>query len=217
MPRRSEPNQPGRANTESPRASNPSVSSVASAIPGVVNEAVAPRAEAVPKGVDHTWVVRLMKVEGPAITRMLWRLLGSEPDVQDAYQDCFCKLATRANRGDVKCEKAYAFRTAANIAVEMIRKRNRRRAHWPAIVADQDREDARNVPQTEESENQVDLRAALSELPNHLRNVVILRDLSKMTYEEVGITLGIAPATARVYRRHAVVKLAELLGEGSES
>ena len=35
--------------------------------------------------------------------------------------------------------------------------------------------------------------------------------------EEVGKTLGIDPATARVYRRHAVVKLAALLGEGSES
>ena len=40
----------------------------------------------------------------------------------------------------------------------------------------------------------------------------VLRDLSRLSYEEVGRTLGITPATARVYRRHAVVKLAESLG-----
>jgi hypothetical protein len=34
-----------------------------------------------------------------------------------------------------------------------------------------------------------------------------------MSYKEVARVLGIEPTTARVYRRHAVVKLAELLGE----
>ena len=56
------------------------------------------------------------------------------------------------------------------------------------------------------------LRHAIAQLPAHLRNVIVLRDLSRMPYEEVGRTLGIDPATARVYRRHAVVKLAELIG-----
>ncbi len=51
-------------------------------------------------------------------------------------------------------------------------------------------------------------------LPDHLRNVVVLRDLSRISYEEIGRMLGIEPTTARVYRRHAVVKLAEILDEG---
>ena len=56
------------------------------------------------------------------------------------------------------------------------------------------------------------LREAIASLPRYLGNVIVLRDLSRMSYREVGKTLGIDPATARVYRRHAVVKLAELLG-----
>ena len=57
------------------------------------------------------------------------------------------------------------------------------------------------------------LRVAIAALPPHLASVVVLRDLQQLPYDEVGRTLGITPSTARVYRRHAVVKLAELLDE----
>lgn len=168
----------------------------------------------------HGWVLRLLAGEGPGILRMLWRLLGKEPDVMDAYQDCFCKLIARKKRGKLHSEKAYAYRTAMNIAIEMIRARARHRAHWPGIVADQTRARATADPggpeDAPENDQHAELREAIAELPGHLRNVIVLRDLSRLSYQEVGKTLGIDPATARVYRRHAVVKLAEFLGGGSE-
>ncbi|UCE60214.1 MAG: RNA polymerase sigma factor [Phycisphaerales bacterium] len=148
---------------------------------------------------------------------MLWRLLGREADVLDAYQDCFCKLAhRRGGQTDITSARAYAYRTASNIAVELIRGRRRRQAHLPAIAR------ARIEEQPDEShglaagEGIERLREAIAHLPAHLRNVIVLRDLSGLSYAEVGKTLGIEPATARVYRRHAVVKLAELLNEGED-
>ena len=167
-------------------------------------------------GADHRWVMRLMRAEGPGILRMLWRLLGREQDVLDAYQDCFCKLATRGHGSDLTNARAYAFRTAANIAIEMIRVRRRRGAHWPAVSAQShQRENADprggggDFP-----DRSSDLREAIARLPAHLRNVIVLRDLCRLAYGEVARTLGIEPTTARVYRRHAVVKLAELMDEG---
>ena len=167
----------------------------------------------------HGWIAKLIQKEGPGILRMLWRLLGSEADVMDAYQDCFCKLAGRKNHGDVKNAKAYAYRTASNIAVEMIRTRTRHRAHWATIVAERGRtQEVNNEPDQHEERNRFDpLRDAISALPAHLRNVILLRDLSRLSYQEVGRMLGIDPATARVYRRHAVVKLAGILEPGSKS
>ena len=169
--------------------------------------------------VAYGWIAKLIRKEGPGILRMLWRMLGTEADVMDAYQDCFCKLAARKNHGDLKNPKAYAYRTASNIAVEMIRARGRRRAHWPTVVAERGQlQEADNQSgETDERNRFDDLREAIMALPPHLRNVVLLRDLSRMSYQLVGKTLGIDPATARVYRRHAVVKLAEFLGQGSES
>ena len=166
----------------------------------------------------HGWIARLIKKEGPGILRMLWRLLGSEADVLDAYQDCFCKLAGLKNHGEVKSAKAYAYRTASNIAVEMLRTRTRHRAHWATIVAERGQtQEVNHEPDQGEEGNRLDgLREAISALPAHLRNVILLRDLSRLSYQEVGRMLGIDPATARVYRRHAVVKLAEILAPGSE-
>jgi len=148
---------------------------------------------------------------------MLWRLLGREQDVMDAYQDCFCKLAAREHGRDLANARAYAYRVAANIAIEMLRVRKRRTAHWPAIVVQRTDAQTGNSGEGDTEGHFERLRDAIGQLPAHLHNVVVLRDLSRMPYKEVGRTLGIDPATARVYRRHAVVKLAELLSEGDAS
>lgn len=158
------------------------------------------------------WVARLIEADGERILRLLWRILGREQDVMDAYQDCFCKLASLPKRPDLRNAKAYACRTATNIAIEMIRSRMRRQAHWPGIVSERQstpEESPEDAPPPDRSE---ELRRRIADLPPHLRNVIVLRDLSRLSYEEVGRILRIDPATARVYRRHAVVKLAESLG-----
>jgi len=159
------------------------------------------------------WIDQVIKCDGAGILRMLWQLLQRESDVMDAYQDCFCKLAGLGDRPNLRSAKAYAYRTAMNVAIEMIRVRSRRRSHWPAVAAERTDVILDPPPQTDPSDADR-LSDAIAQLPNHLRQVVVLRDLSRMAYAEVGRVLGIDPATARVYRRHAVVKLAELLGEG---
>lgn len=164
-------------------------------------------------------VARLMEREGPGIVRMLWRMLGRDADVMDAYQDCFCKLITRPLGKRLRNERAYAFRTAANIAIEVLRSRKRRQEHWPRIVADRAKDDITSDPAENEpaQERFAGLRETIAALPAHLRNVIVLRDLNRLSYKDVGKTLGIDPATARVYRRHAVVRLSEMLSKGSES
>ncbi len=167
----------------------------------------------------HRWVERVMQREGSGIQRLLWRLLGREADVLDAYQDCFCKLAARGKRNIRTNVRAYAYRTASNIAIEMIRSRRRHAAHLPAVAADRNRElDNANDETVDEADGRFDqLREGIAKLPEHLRNVIVLRDLNRFSYAKVGRMLGIEPTTARVYRRHAVVKLAELACTGEES
>jgi len=157
------------------------------------------------------WMLRLIEADGPGILRMLWRILGREQDVLDAYQDCFCKLAALAPDRQPRNARAYAYRTASNIAIELIRVRRRRAEHWDRVVSEHGAGDAR-AARSAAPEDRERLRQGIAQLPPHLRSVIVLRDLSRLPYEQVGRTLGIDPATARVYRRHAVVKLAELLG-----
>ena len=190
--------------------------------PGSKSQAESDEAAAGPRTVskdEQDRVARLMDREGPGIVRMLWRMLGRDADVMDAYQDCFCKLITRPLGKRLRNERAYAFRTAANIAIEVLRSRKRRQEHWPRIVADRATDDITSDPAENEpaQERFAGLRETIAALPAHLRNVIVLRDLNRLSYEDVGKTLGIDPATARVYRRHAVVRLSEMLSKGSKS
>jgi RNA polymerase sigma factor (sigma-70 family) len=52
------------------------------------------------------------------------------------------------------------------------------------------------------------LRNCIAQLPEHLRNVITLRDLAELSYAQIGKILGISAATARVYRCKAVQLLA---------
>ena len=201
------------ANAASPTPSERTVASDCVSVPrtgqGPVREAggTAHRAE-------YGWVEQLIKTEGPGILRMLWRLLGREQDVLDAYQDCFCKLTSLQDHRDLVNVRAYAYRTATNIAIELIRLRTRQAVHREAVATRQAGTEAERDAGKENEIEVGQLRDAIGGLPKHLRNVLVLRDLTRMSYKEVGKTLGIEPATARVYRRHAIVKLTELLGEG---
>jgi len=167
---------------------------------------------------DHAWVVRLMEKEGGGLLRLLWRLLGHEADVMDAFQDCFCKLAQRGGESGLSNARAYLYRTASNVAVELLRGRERRRQRIEntdeagAKVTGKDRQELSAFDDRTER-----LRHAIATLPTYLRNVIVLRDISGLDYSEVSKTLGIDAATARVYRRHAVIRLAELMVEGAKS
>lgn len=207
---------PVRTNNSPPQPSLKEMTIALAQLPRALTEA--PPNEATPSDFAHAWLVRLMDKEGPGILRMLWRILGSEADVMDAYQDCFCKLAMRKSHADLVSERAYLYRTASNVAIELIRGRRRQAVHLPTLArnakcaeesapADTSTRDAIGTP----AADMPILREAIASLPAHLRQVIVLRDLSGLSYRDVGRMLGIDPATARVYRRHAVVKLAECM------
>jgi len=116
---------------------------------------------------------------------------------------------------DLRSARAYAFRTATNVGIELIRTRKRQERHREAIAThygeivsdgDESGDEAGRLRICDER-----LRQALGALPAHLRSVVVLRDLACLSYEEISGMLQIGAATARVYRRHAIVRLAELL------
>ncbi len=130
----------------------------------------------------HGWIVELVREDGPGILRLLWRLLGREADVMDAYQDCFCKLAQVAKPGDLRNARAYAYRTASNVAIEMLRVRKRRADHWPAVVRTKHPPPHDQPADTHERVVSVALREAIARLPDHLRNVIVLRDLGRLPY-----------------------------------
>ena len=167
---------------------------------------------------DQQWILSLLRKQGLAVINMLWRVLGQEADVLDAYQTAVCQLTARGPGGIGSNPAGYFYRTAMNAAIEMLRSRQMRRKHWPEVVELQVRQG--EGPRPEEAIDQRTaanrLRRAVAELPPHLRGVIVLRDLAELPYGQVSGILGIRVSTARLYRRQAVVRLAELLGEETD-
>ncbi len=175
-------------------------------------------AEAKARSVDgYTWVESVVEQYGPGIRRMLRRMLHSDDEAQEVYQECLYQLLKRSQELLAENPRAYAFRTAANLAVETIRRRRRQNAHWDRVVhAQADHQCARaeagaGSPDASRPQRAGALRQAVGDLPRHLRDVVLLRDLAQMSYARVADLLGIRPTTARVYRRQAIVRLNGML------
>ena len=152
---------------------------------------------------SQKWVLGAMQSEGPELITMLWRILGNEQDVCDAYQDTFLKLAHHEHGCKPENVKAYVFRSASNIAISILRHKLVEKNNLPPrITAHRNT----NSPTAELDTRYLTeaLRAGIAELPEHFRDVVTLHDLGDLPYEQVGKILGITAATARVYRCKAI-------------
>ena len=156
---------------------------------------------------SQRWILSTMQKYGQELVTMLWRILGNEQDVCDAYQDTFLQLAHFEGGQKPDNVKAYVFRVASNVAVSMLRRRiaERNRLTMSATASKAISSPAKELDSKYLQET---LRECIAQLPEHLRNVVTLRDLAELSYAQIGRILGISGATARVYRCKAIQLLA---------
>lgn len=163
----------------------------------------------IPKALEQTqgWVLVAMQHHGRELVNMLWRILGNEQDVCDAYQDTFLSLAHHEYGSKPENVKGYVFRSASNRAISILRHRYLEKRDLSSKLIDK-RKAATPAGELDSKYLKESLRAGIARLPDHLRDVVTLHDLGELPYEQVGRMLGITSATARVYRCKAVQLLA---------
>jgi RNA polymerase sigma-70 factor (ECF subfamily) len=166
---------------------------------------------------DKRWVLSAMQKHGPELINMLWCILGNEQDVCDAYQDTFLQLAhfERAGldtgwlwrAGKPSHVKAYLFRAANNIAISMLRRKiaEKNRIARSAI---EKKDEHCPVKELDSKFLKETLRECIAKLPDHMRSVLVLRDLAELSYSQISLILNISTGTARVYRCKAVQLLA---------
>lgn len=165
---------------------------------------------------NQRWVLSSMQEYGPALVTVLWRILGNEDDVCDAYQETFLRLAHLPNQQKPDNVRAYLFRTASNVAISMLRQVRLQQKHQQVLIKQYKPPEHNPVAELDSMQLQQRLRKAISELPDYLGDVIVLRDLAQMPYEQVAGILGIRTAAARVYRHKAIQLLAKWMSQ-SES
>lgn len=134
------------------------------------------------------------------LVRLAYRFLWNQDDAEDAVQDALTTAHQRA--GDLRDAGrwwSWVCRIVVNRCHERGRQQLRRERHRrPLTIAEAD---GRASVEIDAAEDKAALRRVLQDLPQRQQEVIVLRHLQEMSYEQVGEVLGIAPATARVHAR----------------
>jgi RNA polymerase sigma-70 factor (ECF subfamily) len=129
-------------------------------------------------------------------------------DAEDAVQEGFLRAHQALDRFDsAQAFGAWLNRIVANAALDLARRRKVRHAE----------ELSESIPATfrdpaEGGELRERLKAALEQLPDRARAVIVMHDIEGFTHAEIGEMLNIPGGTARSDLHHARQKLRVLLG-----
>lgn len=166
-----------------------------------------------------TLVHDLQRTEEGRLRHFFLRRLRNAADAADATQETFLRLLSSSPRQEIENPTAYLFRTAHNIAVDQTRALKRKDAIECPIT---DEDAIRNIASDEPSpEKQVidrqqlsQFEAALLDLPERARTVLLLNRKEGWSYPEIARHLGVSPNTvyndARMAMAHCMQVMARL-------
>jgi len=147
---------------------------------------------------DHAAYGELVRRYQARLYRFVLRMVGSPDEALDLAQDAFMRAwqALPEWRPDAKFH-TWLFRIASNAALDALRRR--RVVEFVPIEEGFDAESAEPDPERrmEIAQRVRGLEAALQVLPPEQREVVLLREVEDMSYEEIGAVLGIAEGTVK--------------------
>ena len=132
----------------------------------------------------------------PTLYRTAFFMLESEADAEDAVQELFLKLwDTRDSLDGIRSPKAYSITLLKNLCLDRIRRA--RRLSFP------DRLPEPEAPHLQDDEMDARMRLdkvleAVKALPERQREILILRTVEGLSYEEIAQRTGMNYLTLRV-------------------
>ena len=153
------------------------------------------------------------------------RMTGDPQDAEDMAQEAFLKAYR--SLGDFRGESRFSvwlYRVVSNVCLDFLRRRSRRPSVSLTEEDDEGEELQRDVPDErfspeallERKLTREAVRAGLRELPEEQRQILLLREIEGLSYEEIGEILDLEPGTvkSRIFRARKRL-CAFLLREGN--
>ena len=161
---------------------------------------------------------RLVERNQHYVYNAVYHLVGNERDAEDIAQDVFVK----AYRSIGRFEGRSKFSTwLYGIMLNSVRSFWRRRTRRPRLVQDAAEEDERAHDPAAEGRNPFEesvrgerveaVRAAIARLDEDLREIVVMRDIRGLSYEELADVLDLPDGTVKSRLHRARSALKELL------
>ncbi len=163
---------------------------------------------------------QLVLLHQKTVYNLALRMLRHPEDAQDCAQEAFLKAYKSLHlfRGDASFG-SWLYRLTTNVCLDLLRKK-KRREELSLTLEDEDGEDI-ELPIPDEGPGpgqqleQKELRRALQEgletLPPEFRQILLLREVSGLSYEEIGEELDLEAGTVKSRLFRARKKLAQYL------
>ena len=147
------------------------------------------------------------------LANVVYRWVWSIDEAQEIVQEAFVRLWRMRARVDLRTVGPLVYRIALNLASS--RRRSKRLRQWVSLEAVRDRASPGRAADESiaDLEDAARLRAAVEGLPEDLRRVIVMCELSDMSYEEIGRALSIQPGTVGSRRHRALARLRQALAE----
>lgn len=150
------------------------------------------------------------------------RLVGDREEAADLAQEAFLRAwqGLAAFQGESSFA-TWIYRLTTNVCIDYLRRKKRRQEVEPAVSLDDEDSgwaepaDAGQDPQRklEEAERSRALARGLERLPEHQRQVLVMRELSGLSYQEIGAATGLDLGTVKSRIARARLALRKILLE----
>ena len=140
----------------------------------------------------------------PTLYKVAFYILESEEEARDAVQDAYVKLWNdRETLGNVNSPKAYAIRLVKNLCIDRIR---RQRLEFPEELPERVSPEGQD-DEIDQKERLNMVMEAIKSLPDRQREILWLRTVENLSYDEISERLGMTPLTLRVLLTRARSKI----------
>jgi RNA polymerase sigma-70 factor (ECF subfamily) len=147
------------------------------------------------------------------LVRLAYRFLWNQADAEDAAQDALATaLARRADLRSPDKWWPWLCRILVTRCHQQGRERRRRERHEEASDVTP-RDALPPAASADPTETKELVRRMIQKLPQRQQEVIVLRHLQQMSYQEIAEVLGIAPSTARVHARAGREALRDLIAQ----
>ena len=141
--------------------------------------------------------------------RVAFYILEDAAEAEDAVQELFLKLwSGREALDGIRSPKGYGIRVLRNLCLDRIRRS--RKMETPAVLPEPEWP-GRQDEAVDEKERLAKVLAAIKSLPDRQREVLTLRTLDGLSYEEIAQRTGISYLSLRVLLSQARTKLKKAL------
>jgi RNA polymerase sigma-70 factor, ECF subfamily len=152
-----------------------------------------------------------LRRHGPPMLLLARQLVETRADAEDVVQEAFVSFWPARHRAADPV--AYLFACVRSAALDWRRGSRRRGRREEAVAREQPPAADRMFPGLEHQERRAAIEAALSELPENQREVVVMKLWAKLSFPQIGRTLGVPADTAASRYRYALEKLRGRLAE----